>query len=130
MYAGLEAPQTHDSSYMSRAFDMPDPLDPDSCRDLPFVVTRRRLVRLALVAAETGARFQREGLDYDPVAWMLAPRELFEGRDGIEGSLGLSGCLRAILLHGLGMGLDADPALIDDLLADEQAVSDPSPMMV
>jgi hypothetical protein len=129
MYAGLEALQTHHSSYKSRAFDMPDPLDPDSCRDLPIVVTRRRLVRLALVAAETGARFQREGLDYDPVAWMLAPREMFDGVDGIEGALGLSGCLRAILLHGLGMGLDADPALIDELLADEEASSGPSPMM-
>jgi hypothetical protein len=129
MYAGLEALQTHDSRYKSQIFDMPDPLDPDSCRDLPFIVTRRRLIRLALVAAETGARFQREGLDYDPVAWMLAPREMFDGRDGIEGALGLSGCLRAILLHGLGIGLDADPALIDDLLADEPAGRDPSPMM-
>ncbi|MBD8640260.1 hypothetical protein IFT71_12320 [Sphingomonas sp. CFBP 13733] len=107
---------------------MPDPLDPDTGEDLPLLVTRRRLIRLALVAAETGARFQRDGLEHDPVAWMLTPRALFEGRDGIEGALDLEGCLRAILLHGLAIGLDADPALIDDLLADDE-VEQPSPLM-
>lgn len=109
--------------------DMPDPLDPDSRSDTPLLVTRRRLIRLALVAAETGARFQRDGLDHDPVAWMLAPRELFDGRDGIEGSLALTGCLRAILLHGLAIGLDADPALMDELIEDG-ATEGASPLMV
>ena len=130
MYAGLDALEKPDSRFHPRCFDLPDPLDPDSCHDHPIVVTRRRLIRLALVAAETGARFQREGLDYDPVAWMLAPREMFDGRDGIEGALGLFGCLRAILLHGLGMGLDADPALIDELLADEGSMHQPCPLKV
>lgn len=108
---------------------MPDPLDPDACGDVPIVVTRRRLIRLALVAAETGARFQREGLDHDPVAWLLAPREIFDGRDGIQAALDLDGCMRAILLHGLGLGLDADPAIVDDLLADDDLPFDLSPLM-
>ncbi|WP_306286267.1 hypothetical protein [Sphingomonas sp. Ant20] len=127
MLAGFEQSQTSDVRQMPHVFDMPDPLDPDSGEDLPLLVTRRRLIRLALVAAETGARFQREGLDQDPVAWMLAPRELFGGRDGIEAALGLDGCLRAILLHGLSIGLDADPATVDDLLDDESG--QPSPLM-
>ncbi len=102
--------------------DMPDPLDPDCVGDFPVVTTRRRLVRLALVATETAARFQREGGDHDPMAWMLASRELFEGRDAIEATLELSNCTRAILLHGLGLGLDADPAVIDDLAAEDAAM--------
>ncbi len=94
---------------------LPDPLDPDSPHDLPVIATRRRLIRLALVAAETGARFQREGVDHDPMAWMLTTRELFDGRDAIEAALELRHCNRAILLHGLGLGLDADPEMIDYL---------------
>lgn len=129
MLADFEHSQTFGVRQMPNAFDMPDPLDPDSGQDLPLLVTRRRLIRLTLVAAETGARFQREGLDQDPVAWMLAPRELFGGRDGIEAALRLDGCLRAILLHGLSIGLDADPAVVDDLLADHE-LRQPSPLMV
>jgi hypothetical protein len=98
---------------------LPDPLDPDSPCDFPVITTRRRLIRLALVAAETGARFQREGMDEDPMAWMLASRELFDGRDAVEAALELQHCNRAILLHGLGLGLDADPAAIDDLCTDD-----------
>lgn len=128
MLAGFEQSQISDVHQMPYVFDMPDPLEPDSGRDLPLLVTRRRLIRLALVAAETGARFQREGLDQDPVAWMLAPRELFGGRDGIEAALRLDGCLRAILLHGLSIGLDADPAIVDDLLDEE--LGQPLPVMV
>ena len=129
MLADFEHSQIFGVQQMPNGFDMPDPLDPDSGQDLPLLVTHRRLIRLALVAAETGARFQREGLDQDPVAWMLAPRELFGGRDGIEAALGLDGCLRAILLHGLSIGLDADPAVVDDLLADDE-LRQPSPLMV
>lgn len=130
MHARLDALEKPESRFHPRYPDMQDPLDPDTRHDRPLIVTRRRLIRLALVAAETGARFQREGLDYDPVAWMLAPREMFEGRDGIEGALGLSGCLRAILLHGLGMGLDADPAVIDELLAEDEPMHQPSSLTV
>ena len=96
-----------------------DPLDHDSAEDAPVLTTRRSLVRLALVAAETGSRFVREEIDIDPVAWMLAPRRLFDDRPAIDACLDREECLRAVLLHGLAIGLDADPTEIDALAADE-----------
>lgn len=95
-----------------------DPLDPDSEKDVPIVVTRRQLIRLAVVSTEVGARFQRESVEHDGMAWMLAPRTLFGGRDAIEASLEQQHCVRAIVLHGLGLGLDAHPADIDDLITE------------
>lgn len=96
-----------------------DPLDEDEAGETTTPVTRRGLMRLALVAGETAARFQREGLALDPMAWMIARRELFDGRSAIEACVERSACVRALLLHGLGLGLDADPAVVDDLAADE-----------
>ena len=95
-----------------------DPLDPDDATDRRVVTTRRGLTRLALVAAETGARFQREATPHDPMAWMLAPRRLFDGEPAVEACLEREHCLRAILLHGLALGLDASPRTIDALIAD------------
>ncbi|UYY76855.1 hypothetical protein [Sphingomonas sp. R1] len=116
-YANIE--ELHECSRPPVTFHWPDPLGLDDRNDPPILVTRRRLIRLAIVAAETGARFQREGLEHDPVAWLLAPLALFDGADAINASLELAGCKRAILLHGLGIGLDADPSLLDDLLEQE-----------
>ncbi len=95
-----------------------DPLDPDTSTDALIVTTRRGLLRLALVASETASRFAREQVAIDPMAWMLAPRRIFGGRAAIDGCLAREECLRAVVLHGLSMGLDADPAEID-ALADE-----------
>lgn len=88
-----------------------------------IAVARVGLVRIACVAAEAGARMQREGLAADPVGWMLEPLALFGGRPAIEACLGREECSRAILLHGLGLGLDADPAFIDRLLGSDQTPS-------
>lgn len=102
-----------------------DPLDADSVSDVPIVVTKRRLTRLALIASEVGARFEREGQDVDPMAWMLAPRELFDGAAALDACLERDDCMRALLLHGLGIGLDASPDSLDALLdcsEDEEAV--------
>ena len=96
-----------------------DPLEDESGGIL--AVHRVALVRIACVAAETGARMQRDGLAEDPVSWMVSPLELFEGRAPIEACMELSACSKAILLHGLGLGLDADPAVIDRLLFDHSA---------
>lgn len=95
-----------------------DPLGFDGMDDPDVVATRRGLTRLALIAAETGARFQREGEGRDPMAWMLAPRMLFGGSTAIESCLAREDFLRALLLHGLSIGLDAEPAQIDALLCD------------
>jgi hypothetical protein len=96
-----------------------DPLDEDAAADEPILTTRRGLIRLVLVAAETGARFHREGIGYDPVAWMLTPRNLFRGRAAVEACLERDECMRAILLHGLSIGMDADPEELDRLAADD-----------
>lgn len=96
-----------------------DPLEDESGGML--AVRRVALVRIACVAAETGARMQRDGLAEDPVDWMVSPLELFEGRAPIEACMERSACSKAILLHGLGLGLDADPAAIDRLLFDHSA---------
>lgn len=96
-----------------------DPLDPDASGDVAVSTTRRALTRLALVAAETGARFQREGTGDDPMAWMLTPRKLFDGGTPLIACLEQENCLRAILLHGLSIGFDAPPMQIDILLAED-----------
>ena len=98
---------------------MIDPLDFDDADDEVVVTTKRGLVRLALVAADTAARFEREAIGHDPVAWMIAPRALFDGRTAIDACLAREDCLRAVLLHGLALGLDADPMTLDALMDDE-----------
>jgi len=75
------------------------------------------LLRLAICAADVGARFAREGLSEDPAAWMIAPRSLFGERAAIEACQELENFRRSVVLNGLQMGLDADPREIDDLLA-------------
>lgn len=96
-----------------------DPLENDSGGML--AVRRVALVRIACVAAETGARMQRDGLAEDPVSWMVSPLELFDGRAPIEACMELSACSKAILLHGLGLALDADSATINRLLVEDSA---------
>lgn len=98
--------------------DLFDPLEADDRGDAPVLTTERRLCRLAIVAADTGARFTRERIDHDPVAWLLAPRVLFDGRRPLEACQGRTGFLRAALLNGLSLGLDADPDEIDGLASD------------
>lgn len=101
-----------------------DPLDPDADGDAVVETTRRGLLRLVLVAAETATRFAREGLPVDPVAWMLSPRRLFDGRNAIDACLERDECLRAVLLHGLSMGMDADADEMDALIAEEPIEAD------
>ena len=95
-----------------------DPADPDLPTDVPVVTTRRGLCRMAMVAADAATRFQRDGVDVDPVAWMLAPRKLFGGATALEACLGHNHFMRASLLHGLAIGLDAEPSEIDALAVD------------
>lgn len=95
-----------------------DPLDEDAADDAVIPTTRRGLVRLALIAAETAGRFQREESDVDPMAWMLTPRRLFDGATALDACIERGACVRALLLHGLGMGLDADPTELDALTAE------------
>jgi hypothetical protein len=94
-----------------------DPLDADGPEDQVVVTTRRAICRVALVASETAGRFQREDVKYDPMSWMLAPRRLFNGNTAIDACLQRDDCLRGILVHGLGLGLDVERSAIDALMA-------------
>jgi len=116
------APQTIPDSAASIEVN-PILLDPlaEDCPydDTPIITTRRALTRVALVAVETGGRFQREGIEHDPMSWMLAPRRLFDGRAAIDACLEREHCLRSILVHGLSLGLDLAPTVVDTLLSDD-----------
>lgn len=97
-----------------------DPLDADEPEDASMTTSSRRMLRLAIAAADAGARFAREGLEQDPVAWMLTPRAVFDGRTAIDACQELTSFRRSIALHALGLGLDADPRAIDELLVDDE----------
>ena len=99
-----------------------DPAAPDNEADVEIVTTRRAITRVVMVAAETASRFEREALPHDPVAWMCAPRRLFLGGCAIDACLALEDFERAILLHGLSLGIDAEPADIDELVSDDDVV--------
>ena len=96
-----------------------DPLDPDEADDEIVVTSVRRLLRVAVAAADAGARFAHEEAEMDPAAWMIAPRVLFGGRPAIEACQDLDGFCRSIVLHGLRLGMDADPEAVDALLSDD-----------
>lgn len=96
-----------------------DPLDEDQPDDDIVSTTRRAICRVALVAAETAGRFQREAIPYDPMSWMMASRRLFDGGSAIDACLDRDACLRGILVHGLGLGLDVERSTIDALLAED-----------
>lgn len=107
------------STVRPRGYQPIDPMSPDSMGDAPLTMTDRQLSRLLLVASEVGARFQREGIGYDALAWMYAPRQLFEGRAAVEAVTDPDHCERAVIMHALGIGLDADPLLIDSLRSED-----------
>lgn len=82
-------------------------------------VDRVSIVRIACVAAETGARMQRDGLAIDPVGWMTGPLELFGGLPPIEACMDRDSCAKAILLHGLGLDPASGPEALERLITDE-----------
>jgi hypothetical protein len=111
----LSEPPLRDVPGLQFTFD--DPLDPDLPEDAAVVTTRRALCRVATVAAEAGARFQREASPVDPMGWMLAPRRMFNGVPALEACLDREHFVRAIILHGLSLGMDAEPELLNRLQA-------------
>lgn len=124
-----DRPHVHAPPFPLKRADraMPDPLGRDLPSDEVVVTTRRRMVRLALVATETATRFQREEVGHDPMAWMLAPRALFGGAAAIDACVEREACLRGVLVHGLSLGLDADPAAVDALVDDDADFPDVYP---
>ena len=57
----------------------------------------------------------------DPAAWLFAPRRLFGGRAAVDACAAHGAFIRAMLLHGLGLGLDAAPEAMDALLAEDRS---------
>lgn len=96
-----------------------DPLDVDEPSDQAITLTERQLARVVFIAAETGGRFEREARASDPVAWLFAPRVLFDGLAPVSACQDRENFIRAIILHGLSIGVDAEPSDIDALLVDE-----------
>lgn len=89
-----------------------DPLSVDAVGDRLISISLRELARVAVVAVETGARFQRELLPADPTTWLLSRRSSFGGRSALETSLSRDGCLRLLTMQGLAQALpdDREPA--------------------
>jgi hypothetical protein len=100
-----------------------DPLGDDAADDARVETSKRGLVRLALAAAQVGARFERDGVDVDPAAWLLAPRRVFDGECAIEACVDLAPFRRCVMLHapGVDVGMDADPEDLDRVLENEPA---------
>ncbi len=96
-----------------------DPLADDAPTDRRVVTTDRAICRVALAAAEAGARFQRDGNPRDAMSWMLAPRKVFDGGSAIEACLQRDACERAVLVHGLGLRLDVERGPVDALMSDD-----------
>jgi len=98
-----------------------DPFAEDRLHWRPDDAQRPALVRLAIVATTVGARFERDGLACDPMAWMLSPRAMFDGESALTACLEGRAFERALVLHAQGadLGLDADPELLDELLSDD-----------
>ena len=101
-----------------------DPLEHDKVGDPVVTTTRRAISRVAYVAAETASRFEREGIAVDPMAWMMTPRDLFGGKAGIDACLDRLPFTRAVLLHGLSLGMDASPEAVDDIANDDDLDDD------
>jgi hypothetical protein len=99
---------------------MLDPLD-DGNNEETIALTLRQIVRVTLVATEVGARFQREGIGTDPMAWMLAPRRAFDGAPPVEACVTQAHCARAVLIHGLGLDLDIGRRALDALMEEDVA---------
>jgi len=113
------ADETHAAAHGRDGTVVLDPLDRDVPTDRVVVTTERAICRVVLVAAETGARFQRDAVPYDAMAWMLSPRKVFDGMAPIEACLQRDACLRGVLVHGLSLGLDVDKPEIDALMTAE-----------
>lgn len=76
-------------------------------------------MRLLHVAAETGARFVREKINADPLHWLLAERQLFDRRTALDACRGAEGFRRAVVLHGLSLGVDVAPHVVEGIPAVE-----------
>lgn len=76
-------------------------------------------IRLAYVAAETGARFVRDRLSGEPLDWLLSSDRLFGGERVLDACQRPEGFRRAVVLHGLGLPFQLEPELIAGIPAED-----------
>lgn len=98
------------------AWPYDDPMGVDLPSDRRLSTTARAVARVAYVASEAAARFERCGTRADAMAWMSSPRDLFGGRAAIEACLELDDCARGVLAHMLEADPDVDAEELDDLI--------------
>lgn len=77
------------------------------------------MIRLAHLGVLTGARFVQERLTDDPLEWLLMPKRLLNGSSCIEACRSVESYRRVLLLHGLSVGLDANPEALAGIPASE-----------
>lgn len=83
----------------------------------PVLGDQLAIARLLYVAAETGARFVRDRIDVEPLDWLFAEREVFDGGTAVSSCTAAEGFRRAAVLHGLSIGLDAAPRVLEGIPA-------------
>ena len=96
-----------------------EPSSPDLASDPVVKSTDRSLWRLALVAAATGARFEREGSPTDPAEWLAEPRRLFGGRSAFHACRDRNHFITALMMHSLLIDPDAGPDAVARLIGGE-----------
>lgn len=79
------------------------------------VRSEREVLRVVRVAVETAARFTRERIDMSPMSWLMTPKRLFEDRSPIEACRSIEGFRRAMVIHGLSISADLEPACLDGI---------------
>ena len=95
-----------------------DPFNEDPSTEEIDATTRRRLMRLLLLAAATGARFEREGNRDAALPWLLSPQNVFDGETALEAAGDLRPFVRAMLLHtpGAPLALEAGADELDEMV--------------
>ena len=89
-----------------------DPLDADVPGDVELRISCRQLMRIALAAVETGARFQREGIG-DAMTWLMTPHRDYDDRPPIEACVKRDICIDVVVYQGLGMGAQSPGSVSD-----------------
>lgn len=96
-----------------------DPLSEDLEGDVKVAISGRQLLRIVMLAAQTGGRFQRLGITQDPVTWMLAPRRVLDRLAPIDAAQDCELFARGVMFNAVSTELDGDPEVYRDLTGGE-----------
>ncbi|MEO1968478.1 MAG: hypothetical protein ABGW87_07170 [Sphingomonadaceae bacterium] len=85
------------------------------CRD----DDRVQRIRLVQVASALSSRILRDGLDIEPIEWMVTRKRLLDGLAPIDACVGQEGFRRAFLALEMGLSLDPNPRSLSGIPAAE-----------